>query len=290
MGLTLFAIPKPFKGHIDVIQRNAIQSWARLPEVQLVLLGGEFGTADVAKEFGALHVPQVERNSYGTPYVSSCFEIAERVSTYQMMSYVNADILLLPDFARAVERVARVHGPLLMVGERTDLAIDAPIEFAPGWDSALRARAALQGERQGHYAIDYFVFRRGLWDEIPPFAIGRWTWDNWLLYGAVRSGAMLIDATPSVLAIHQNHEYEHAEVTGPDLRDGPEARANRALSPDWRTWYTLGYASQVLYPRVRLPAWSAERLRHRLRRWLHFHPRLLALHGALRRPGPTRST
>ncbi len=28
--ITIFAIPKPFKGHIDVIQRNAIQSWTKL--------------------------------------------------------------------------------------------------------------------------------------------------------------------------------------------------------------------------------------------------------------------
>ena len=28
--LTIFAVPKPFEGHIDVIQRNAIRSWQRL--------------------------------------------------------------------------------------------------------------------------------------------------------------------------------------------------------------------------------------------------------------------
>ncbi len=41
--LTLFTIPKPFAGHIGLIQRNAIASWTLLPGVRgssaLILLG-----------------------------------------------------------------------------------------------------------------------------------------------------------------------------------------------------------------------------------------------------------
>ena len=52
--LTIFALPKPFRGHAGVIQRNAIQSWLRLqPACEVILLGDEPGTREVAAQVGA---------------------------------------------------------------------------------------------------------------------------------------------------------------------------------------------------------------------------------------------
>ncbi|MFA9404095.1 MAG: glycosyl transferase family 2, partial [Anaerolineales bacterium] len=66
--LTIFSPPKPFQGKIDVIQRNAIESWIALgDEVEIVLVGDELGLADVAAEYGVGHVEDVARNKYGTP-------------------------------------------------------------------------------------------------------------------------------------------------------------------------------------------------------------------------------
>ncbi|MGQ9834042.1 MAG: glycosyl transferase family 2, partial [Candidatus Villigracilaceae bacterium] len=70
--LTLFSAPKPFTDpHIAVIQRNAIQSWLRLPDVEVILLGDEAGLAQVAAEFGVKHLPEVACNPSGTPLISS---------------------------------------------------------------------------------------------------------------------------------------------------------------------------------------------------------------------------
>ena len=58
--LTLFSAPKPFTdAHIDIIQRNAIESWVRLPDVQVLLLGQETGLEGAARELGATHLPGV---------------------------------------------------------------------------------------------------------------------------------------------------------------------------------------------------------------------------------------
>jgi hypothetical protein len=44
--LTLLAMPKPFEGHIGIIQRNAITSWTNLnPRPEIFLFGEEKGTA-----------------------------------------------------------------------------------------------------------------------------------------------------------------------------------------------------------------------------------------------------
>ena len=41
---------------------------------------------------------------------------------------------------------------------------------------------------------------------IPKFAIGRWGWDNWLIWNMRRKGIPIIDGTNMIDVIHQNHE------------------------------------------------------------------------------------
>ena len=70
--LTIFATPKPFRGHFAVIQRNAIRSWTLLrPACEVILMGDEEGTAEIASEFSLRHIPDIGCNAYGTPLVSA---------------------------------------------------------------------------------------------------------------------------------------------------------------------------------------------------------------------------
>ncbi len=48
--LTIFSIPKPFEGHIGIIQRNAIQSWIALSGCEVILCADEYGTAEITYE------------------------------------------------------------------------------------------------------------------------------------------------------------------------------------------------------------------------------------------------
>src|SRR5438309_571336 len=139
--LTLFTIPKPFRGHVGVIQRNAIRSWAMLrPACQIILFGDEEGTPEVAKECGAHYVPEVARNEFGTPLLDFTFEAAERVATNDLFCYVNADIILMGDFMAAVERLAGWKRRFLMIGQRWNVFIDRPWDFdQQGWEELLRS-------------------------------------------------------------------------------------------------------------------------------------------------------
>jgi len=63
--LTIFATPKAFRGHIDVIQRNAIKSWTLLSiNPEIILFGDDEGTPEVAREFGLQHIPAVARQRF----------------------------------------------------------------------------------------------------------------------------------------------------------------------------------------------------------------------------------
>jgi hypothetical protein len=58
--VTLFTIPKAFRGLIGVIQRNAIESWTHLqPRPEIIPPGNDEGTGEVARELGLRHVPHV---------------------------------------------------------------------------------------------------------------------------------------------------------------------------------------------------------------------------------------
>ena len=49
--LTLFTMPRLFRDHIAVIQRNAIRSWTLLrPRCEIILCGDDAGVASTAAE------------------------------------------------------------------------------------------------------------------------------------------------------------------------------------------------------------------------------------------------
>jgi len=209
--LTIFAMPKAFRGHIGIIQRNAITSWTRIqPRPHVILFGTDEGTAEVAAELGIQHVPDILRNQWGTPLVSDIFAQAQARAASPTLCYVNSDIMLFDDFLAALARVTQWTTRFLMVGRRTDTDITEILSFdQPDWSHQVRARALKTGRLQIARNIDYFAFSRGLYPAVPPFGIGRFWWDNWLVWKVRSMGVPVIDASALVLAIHQNHDYSH---------------------------------------------------------------------------------
>ena len=238
--LTIFSIPKAFTGHIGVIQRNAIRSWMRLePRPEIVLLGNDAGTAEEAREFGLEHVPEIATNAEGTPLLSDMFRAAQAKATGELMCYVNADILLTQDFTAAIAAVSGKLAPFLMVSKRINVDVKVELEFAPGWKTAV-LELARDGRVSGdHTAIDVFVFGKGMYAEIPKFAIGRLWFDQWLIKSARRRGIAVVDASLVAPVLHQNHDYNH--VSGGEARvwRGAEAAENFRLYGGREHAYTL---------------------------------------------------
>lgn len=228
--LTIFSTPKVFKDQFAVIQRNAICSWTKLhPDLEIILFGNDEGVADLASDLNLRHIPEVARNKYGTPLLSNIFEQAEKLASHNLLCYINADIVLMSDFVRAITQVARLSDHFLLIGERWDVDIDTPLEFGPGWEEQLKIFSKANGHLQTPPGMDYFVYTRGLWDKIPPFAIGRTAWDNWLVFRARARRVPVIDASPVIMAIHQNHDYSHSHGGKHGAWAGPEAKHNQRL-------------------------------------------------------------
>jgi hypothetical protein len=229
--ITLFTIPKSFIGHVGVIQRNAIGSWKQLEtDVDVILCGDDDGVSETVGELGVRHIPHVERNQYGTPILSSVFHAVRAASETPLLAYVNADIILFHDFVAAAAQLPQTH---LMVGGRWDVELGEQLDFRRSWESSLRQTLEATGVQAPPLWIDYFVFSRDSpLVNLPPFAVGRPGWDNWMIYRARSLGIPVVDATRSVDAVHQSHDYTHVPHGSGKLWHGPEAEVNAALAGD----------------------------------------------------------
>jgi hypothetical protein len=268
--LTLFSTPKPFTDpFISTIQRNAIRSWVELgQEVEVILIGDEPGLREVSQELGARHIPQVERNQWGTPLVRSLFDQARSNGSGSVLAVVNADIILMDDFLRAIRQVDERCDEFLIVCRRWGLNIEEGLAFYPGWQDELRREVKANGQLHPIFSIDFFAFPRAQYQVMPDFVIGRPQWDNWMIYHARESGWPVIDVTPSVLAVHQNHDYRH--LPGGQPPHGlEEGRMNRELAGGERAKYMIIDAEKCLRGgAIHAIRPSMERFLRGIERWL----------------------
>jgi hypothetical protein len=265
--LTIFTAPKPFTNpHIAIIQRNAFQAWKLLPEVDVILIGDEAGIPEAAKELGVRNVPEVERDEKGIPLVNAVMEIGHKYSDSPVLCYANADMILMSDLVRAARQVSEQVRDFLVVGQRWDLDQTDRLDFSGDWESRLRLDVAQRGKFYSPWGIDYFVFPRKLYIDVPDFTIGRPAWDNWMVYHACTTFGMAIDASPDVLVIHQNHDYSH--LPGNKSPYGSEvAKSNLAKAGGRKHVYNILETNRELTRgRIRRPQIRPVRLLRRLER------------------------
>jgi hypothetical protein len=239
-----------------VIQRNALTSWTRLHAgVEVILFGDDAGAAEIARELGLRHEPHVERNRFGSKRIDFMFARAQEIARYDLVCFCNCDIILLPEFCAALERVRERHERFLMVGRRWDTDIREALDFGSGedrgredaaWSSRVAEMARMRGVQQPAWSIDYFAFRRGLYAEMPALVIGRVWWDHWLVWKAREEGAAVVDASGVVTAIHQNHDYGYHPAGAKGVWTDEQAQDNYRLAGGRWHLLTIDDATHVL--------------------------------------------
>ena len=238
--ITIFITPKGFdRDHIALIQRNAIRSWKALgADVDILLIGDDPGVEENAKALGVRYVRDVKRNASGTPMLDDIFRIARENSDSPLLAYVNADIILKRDFVETSRKILDREKKFLLVGQRWDLDVQVDLEFPQGWESEFDKDLAARGRRHPAGGSDYFVYPRDIFTSIPPFAIGRSGWDNWMFYEARVKGWKLINCSNAINIIHQDHDYAHLPNGLPHYRQ-PESAENVKAAGGKRTIFTL---------------------------------------------------
>lgn len=270
--LTILAMPKPFHGHIGVIQRNAITSWTKLvPRPEIFLFGEEQGVAQIAAELGIGHLRDVARNEFGTPLFNDLLRRARAAMHAPLVCFVNSDVILLQEFLDAARSVAGRFPQFLAVAHRLNVDVQAPIAFAGDWLRFFRNEVLARGVPGDHQAIDVFLFPPNLYSDVPPLVIGRAWIDQWLIKAARLRGAPVVDVTRVARAIHQNHEYGHIAGGQRGAYGGEEALRNLALYGGIPHAYTLLDVTHELLPGGRLRRVRLRRERFAVRQWFWRH-------------------
>ena len=287
--LTIFASPKAFVDDFDIIQRNAICSWLSLkPKPQVILLGDDAGIDKVAKEFGIRHIANVEHTKEGGPLLSDVFSKAQQASFFDILAYVNCDIILFQSFLDSVKLVYDANPTnFLMIGRRTDLTCRKQINFSIDWQSELKTLMNKCGVPHSHTGLDYQVFKKGEWDEIPDFVIGRIAWDNWFVGCALEKKMAVVDLSSDVKVIHQNHKHNQLPGGFTETRKGREAKSNRLLAKNTRlgtlldaTWRVMGNKMKKIATEKEIASCdesNANNLYHPALRYLFCVPRTRSL-------------
>jgi len=230
--ITFFTIPKPFKGQIAIIQRNAIDSWLQLdPGCEIILYGDEEGIEEIAVEYGLVHVSDIKKNEFDTPFLDFVFNDAQERAKNKILCYANMDILFFKDFIHSIQNVKMDR--FLIIGQRWDIEVSDPLCFSDEFcEKKLRILVENEGNRFGPLAIDYFAFSKTTSLKLLPFLVGRKGWDNWMIYYARKMGIPVVDITQTTMVIHQNHDYNHVPLKKGEKWLGPESDYNMNLTGD----------------------------------------------------------
>lgn len=238
--ISFFTIPKPFVDeHTARSQMNAIGSWKHaFPDAEILVFGDEPGIAEATETLGVRHVAFIERNELGTPLLSSAYETAEQLAAHRILCYLNADIILTPFFAPAVQAFAAPK--FLLIGRRTNLDVTEPLDFRSDWVAAILRRAEAEGRLEAPWGSDFFAFPKGSgFAGIPRFAVGRPNWDNWMIAFARKHDIPVVDLTPACVVVHQNHGYAHVRHARDKKWAGPEGDRNLELAGGGRSYTVL---------------------------------------------------
>ena len=267
--ITFFTAPKAMTGDMAWLQRNAIGSWRFVGEdAQVVLAGDDAGVAEAAAELGVDHVGGVAPNEYGTPRLDSVFEAARSVARHRVLCFANADIVFRHDLAAAADALGAHFPSFLAVGESWDAPLERALDFEGPWDGDV-GEALWGARRRGAGALDFFLFTEDLFRVLPPFAIGRVGFDNWLVWRASAEGAAVVDVTGAVRPLHQQHGYGHLRGGRDATRhESPEGRRNLELAQaDGGQVFTRFDATHLLTSRgVRRNVLRPFRLKERARK------------------------
>lgn len=215
-NLTIYSTLRGFTSdRINVIQRNAVQSWREL-DVEIIIMGDDPGVKEFCQE---LNLKQVSTpfNEHGTPYLRPMMQQAEEMAKNEFILLVAGDIVLFPETFQAL----KIDLPMFCVTSiKRESSLDGPIEFTEEWEAKVKNQIR-------HYSLptsgDFFLYKKGFLKALPPMPdllAGRSGSDCWLLYNSFQAG-FLVDATESIQIIHQTHDHDHWVRVDGDSKEQP---------------------------------------------------------------------
>ena len=123
--ITIFCTPKNFEGIFDIIQKNALRSWRYLSDdLEIIIFGKSKGAREISDEVKGIYCPDVKCSRNGVPYLSDMFRKANEIASFNVLLFINSDIILPKNSIEVFEKANQTVSNFLFIGHRWDLKVN----------------------------------------------------------------------------------------------------------------------------------------------------------------------
>ncbi len=190
--------------------RNSVESWKKaiLPHGNIILFDDLKGRIKGLSNIDDITViEELKKNRWNIPTLDYMFHQAkEAYPRTQYICYVNGDIILPDDFYDRIAPLFELKTEFMLGASPFDIPCPFFINYSDkDWYTKVISQHG--GYWRGDVAIDLFLFTRNALRRIPPFAVGRSAYDNYLIGHGKEVTGTLINGTRGIGAIHQDHDY-----------------------------------------------------------------------------------
>ncbi|KAL4237760.1 hypothetical protein ACF0H5_002472 [Mactra antiquata] len=208
-------------------------------------------------ELAGFTILPVTHEADGSPVLPTMFKAAKKKFQSQFYGFANADILFNDSLMKTLSSLvcnlnsSYIQNGLLIVGRR----INVPAMNVTGQDAISSSSLARISKSSGSLfqtdAEDYFITDMNYnWNNFLPVVIGRRGYDNWVVAYSRYNNITVMDATESILCIHQtiqsrgNYEGLSKGDYNIDLIEKKKmpfsfAAWGRTWCSDLKTWFDL---------------------------------------------------
>lgn len=230
MKICFVGCPKQFKSPWAELQTRAIESWKAVAiESEVCIVAPRSDIETLPEGLAHYAVIAKENELSPLPLFGDIMEEAYRCSDADIFCYLNSDIIVPENFGQF--ETERFEQRFLVIGSRWDMSEDAEYPESLEPQKVLEYLSANMelGKVELHRptGIDYFIFRRGTFDQLKPLIVGRGGYDAALLGYCLRLKIQLVDATETYPILHQFHDYSHLPGAKKRVMQGEDATHNR---------------------------------------------------------------
>ncbi len=202
---------RPFERDITYVQCRAIENWLSVTSTaEIVLLNDERNTTrNHVVDKRVQLVDGFRRARSGVPLLTEIYDSSVIGVGKVIHCFLTADILLASDFEeRVLSAIAdaqhKFESPYLIVSGRRDSFYEFTTSSGVSATKYYDHSRAYSSER-GWSGLDLWITQSGDLTDLPPFPIGRYLTDGWVVNHFLRRGLPVIDGTTEFGLVHQRH-------------------------------------------------------------------------------------
>jgi hypothetical protein len=188
---------------LSIIQKNSIDSWLSLDiEKKILIINKDQSVKNLFRDSNVTIIEDYECSNHSDiPTWRTMRDKAVTIADKDdIIVWVNSDVMFDKSLVETINVVRNEVDDFVLVGQKLDWQ-----NFYNLKDFS-RISELTPMNLHGEWAIDYFIFKKNAFENVPPFFIARMRFDNFLMNKAINEYTA-IDCTETILCVHHRHDY-----------------------------------------------------------------------------------